>query len=101
MTAAGTAANGGTASFHEEISSYQSMAAAALGYETLLNDNTTFCIETGYRFLKFSDISHSTAVTNFQGTKLVGSPATQIDGSKREIAMSTPYVGVNLRIWIF
>jgi hypothetical protein len=101
FTAAGTTKYG-ISDFTEVVSDYESMTAASLGFETLMTDNTTFSIETGYRFLKFNNMSQSSAVTNFQGAQPVGAPALQNDGvTKRDIAMSSPYVAINLRIWIY
>lgn len=101
FTAAGTAKYG-IGNFREAVSSYQSMGSAALGFETLMSDNTTFCIEAGYRFLNFTDLNQSAAVTNFQGAQPAGASAKQNDGTtKRDLGMSMPYAAINLRIWVY
>jgi hypothetical protein len=100
FTPAGTTAYGGLSDFYEDLRSATPMYEAALGYESLLTDSTTFVLQAGYRRLVFDDIKQNRDVTTFQGPVVKGDPALNTDSSKRSLDLSTYYIGLALRFWL-
>lgn len=92
----------GLANFREEVKATASTYSLNLAFETLMSDTTTICLEGGYRFLKFAEMKHNVAVTNFQGTVAKGDKAYNEDGTTaRSLDLSGPYVGLHFRFWIY
>jgi hypothetical protein len=90
------------ADFREEIKGNVGNYSGAVGFESLLNDTTTWCLEVGYRMMDITPLSHNVAATTFQGPVTPGSPAKQNDGTTgRQINMTGPYASFQFRIWVY
>lgn len=90
--------------YREEVKSVGSQIAGEIGFETLMSDTSTFCIDIGYRQLKFSAIQYNVDVTPLSqpGTPAVkGDAAKNNDGTSRAVDLSGVYASVSFRIWIF
>jgi hypothetical protein len=103
FTAAGTGwAQYPGANFREEIKGNVGNYSGAFGFESILNDTTTWCLEIGYRMMDLTGLTHNVAATNFQGAVTPGSPAMQNGGALgREINMTGPYAAFQFRIWVY
>ena len=100
LTADGTAAFAGVVDFYEDLRSTAPLTEGSLGYEMLMADTTTFNLEAGYRSLSFTAITHNRDVTSFQGPIIKGDAATNMDGSKRTMNLSGPFIALSFRFWL-
>jgi|GEM_PF-957916 len=101
LTSAGTTQFPTVSNFKEEIKGQTLMYDMGLGFETLMSDTTTFFVEGGYRVMDFSNLSHNSAATTFQGAVTVGGSATTNSGAARDINLGTFYLGLGFRVWVF
>ena len=102
LTAAGNAQFPGVSNFREVVVGYQNAFTGTLGFETLVSDTSTICLELGYRSLDFSSLNEQAAVTDFQGAQGTGAAALQNNGtSPRNINLSGAFAALMFRIWVY
>jgi len=89
------------ADFREEIKANSGNYTGSFGFESLLSDNTTWCLELGYRMMQFSGLNHNVAATTFQGPVSIGTGATTNSGGARSLDMSGAFASFALRIWVY
>jgi hypothetical protein len=101
FTAAGTTATS-KSDYTEEGRGSATTYDGALGFETLLVDNTTISFEVGYRSLNFSVINHSRdADTIAQNSVTKGTQMLNADGTARTLNFSGDFANIVLRFWVF
>lgn len=101
LTTDGQAAYPGIQNYLEQGVQQSIAYEGGLGYEILMADTTTVALEAGYRQMKFGDMTHNKAITNFDGDVIAKKdPVRDRDGSKRELDFSTYYVGMTLKFYI-
>ena len=91
----------GVTDYTEEGRATASLIEAALGFESLLFDTTTFTFDIGYRSLKFSEIKHNRDAVTLSGSKVKGDSMLNTDGTARAIDLTGYYASLGFRFWIF
>lgn len=91
----------GMADFREELKGTSNLIGGMIGFETLMSDTTTVCLDVGYRSLSFAGVNHNVAATTFQGPVTVGQAANDNNGSARKLDMTGYYASLWFRIWVY
>lgn len=99
LTSAGQTAYAGVTDHSTESKASSTLAAASLGYEGLLTDNTTILVEFGYRQLKFDNFKYSKDVTTFSGAKVSGDKVLANAGADRTIDFSGGFISLGFRFY--
>lgn len=101
MTAQGTT-DLGVSDFSEKMSGAGMSYLVGAGLETLMLDNVTFSIEAGYQYIKVGELKYTGDVNNIVAPTgaAKGDSALKNDGTKRELNLSTAFVGVSLRFYL-
>lgn len=90
----------GLSDFSESLKGSTVSGEAALGFEGLLSDSTTYALEAGYRYMNFSKLTYSSSGTNFKGAFASGDTAVNADGSNRTLNLSNIFVGFSFRFFL-
>lgn len=101
MTAAGTSALG-VSDFKETFSGTALSGMAAFAFEALFNDNVTFSLDAGYRYLPVTSFKYTSDVNNLVKPTGVasGDPVLNTDGSDRTMNLSGFFAGVSFRFYL-
>lgn len=101
MTTTGTSELSGLTSFDEKATGSSISYTTAVGFETIFADNVTMSLELGYRYLQFSNLSHTgTAKTIAQGDVQKGDTLKNADGTSRRIDLGGAFVGLTFRFYL-
>ncbi len=87
-------------SYKEKLEDSAFSYFAGVGFEVLLADTTTFELDLGYRYLKFSKPKHKGPITTIQGDFEKSEAAINDDGSNRDLDFSGFYIGTSFRFYI-
>jgi len=99
MTAQGTS-DLGVNDFSEKMSGTTMSYLIGAGFETVMLDNVTFSMDAGYQYIRLKDLKYTGDVNNFVGGGTKGESALTHNGTKRELNLSTPFVGASLRFYL-
>lgn len=99
FTAAGTSTYS-MVDFVEEGKANATLIDAGAGFEFLLTDNVTMLMNGGYRHMAVGDYKHMRDATTFQGGVAKGDTVKNYDDSKRQLNLSSTYIGLGLRFYI-
>lgn len=88
------------ADFSSTYTGTANLMGGGLGYEFAAFDTTSMTIEAGYRDLSFSNLTYSTAITNFTGSQTAGATVVDVSGAKRALNFTGAYATVGFRFYL-